>query len=370
MSNEVVRQLGNALFAPMAGIHGAVRGVAWQAMVNPMGFIHSMLPGPDGSIFAGARTSASSLKIPRWAKVLDSGGSNPVRYAWEEQTFQALLTPGAASRIGFVETPGGMKGTVALNPIVEPNGATLNVDDYVLIRAEYFDPLYDVVFSVVGGGVGGGDSGGTITSDVEMIRIKDATANGDGTFNARIVDFNADGTVNAETTTIWGRDVNQLTTLIDEGHYLARKVSNSFNGRPVYSLEDSKLTVANEGFSQTVLAVLYLTFSPDSRWTVSQNGDRVAKVVKRELDVVDLHPASAATYTDVYTLRFDSTPTAYDSTKGDFVFSWDSGTHTLTVRLNGHTGMRRYLEVCQNGNLLGSTQDFKNGLLKTIGPLS
>lgn len=369
MSNETARQIGNALFAPMSGIHGAVRGVAWQALVNPMGFIHSMLPGPDGSVFVGARTSAASLKIPRWAKIIDSGGENPVRYAWEEQTFQALLTPGAASRIGFAETPGGMKGKVDLNPIVEPNGTTLEVDDYVLIRAEYFDPLYDTVFSVVGGG--GGGSGGTITSDVEFIRIKDATANGDGTFNARIVSFNADGTVNTETTTIWGRDVNGLTLLNDEAHYLARKTSNSFNGRPVYTLEDFSLTVARDDLTQSQSNILSLTFGPTvpvPRQTITLLSPRTAKVVDRELDIVDLF--SGANYADVYTLQFDSTPTAYDSTKGDFVFTWDSTNHILTVRLNGHTGTQRYIELCQSGNLLGRNNDFRNGLLKIIGPRS
>lgn len=349
-----------APFSPLTAGYHALKGLT-----------DYLVPSTDGEVFSGSRSSAASLNKPRWAKIIDSGGADPVRHAWEEQTF-TRLAPGQAVSIGLMRADAGLTGTVNLNPVVSPGGGEIGIGSYVLVRAEYFDPTYDVVFSLLSGTGAQGPAGPAGPgSEVEFIRIKDAAANGDGTFNARVVDFAADGTVNAEVETIWGRDVNQLTTLIDEGHYIARKTSDSYNGRRVFTLEDSKLSVANTDYTQLQLAVLYQTFSPKSRVTITpatSDATRAVDVYYKSPDIVDLH--SGTTYADVWILRFDSTPTAYDNTKGDYVFTWDSTNHILTVRLNGHYGSARVIEDCFQGNLRGRTWDIRNGLVKTIGPLS
>lgn len=230
-------------------------------------------------------------------------------------------------------------------------------DTWVLVARDKFGSW------LVTGTVGGG-------SEVEYIRCKAVSgiAGGDGTFTSKKATYNADGTLSEGSTNVWMRDGNSLTVLVEDLYYQCRKTSDSYNGREVWTVADAAFTVSNQSFTQFAGACLYLVFQPDSRWTIDGSLTRQAKVSYRGWDVEDVF--SGTVYTDVWELEFDSTPTPYDSSKGDYVFTWNSTTHVLRVRLNGHTGNQRFLELCQGGNLLGRTMDCRNGLVKTIGALS
>lgn len=121
--------------------------------MTPRGF--DIMPGVDGQLFTGSRNSAAGLNQQRWAKITGSAGMNPVLYSWVEQTWQHLPA-GNANTLGLANMDGGMFGSTTTNPAVEPNGAQLNVGDFVLIEAAYFDPALDMVFAVIAKGAGAG----------------------------------------------------------------------------------------------------------------------------------------------------------------------------------------------------------------------
>lgn len=85
------------------------------------------------------------------------------------------------------------------------------------------------------------------------------------------------------------------------------------------------------------------------------------------VSVKDLH--TGITYDRVKTIEYDSAPTAYDNTKGDYVFTWTANTRTLKERLNGHTGMTSPVYACSAGVFQYRDEDHRNGLLKTISAL-
>jgi hypothetical protein len=123
-------------------------------------FQHQFVPSSDGRLFTGPPHVSQ-----KWALITGSdSSSSPTRYSWQECTPQGLA---------LVPSDGGMSGTTAINPIVEPNGNTLNTGDFVKIRQAYFDPQYDEVFF----SESPGSSAATVT-DMILAQLSAPDANG------------------------------------------------------------------------------------------------------------------------------------------------------------------------------------------------
>lgn len=87
------------------------------------------------------------------------------------------------------------------------------------------------------------------------------------------------------------------------------------------------------------------------------------------LRVTDLH--TGTTFSGVCHIEFDSTPTAYDDTLGDYKFQWtNQASGLLRVRLNGLTGNRFFYRYeCRSGNNLfelSARADIRNGSWKIM----
>ena len=271
-----------------------------------------VMPEVGGGLFTDSRASALALNRPRWAKIVDAAGERPVRYAWEEQTFQALA-PGERTTIGFVLADAGITGTVLSNPVVEPNGRALAVGDYCLVQKEYFDPVYDWVFSVLTSVGAGG---------VAFAKALTNTSSG-GRFDARKQDLNPDGTLADPVSggSVWLRDGNNRTYLVQDQVYMC-SLTGATLGRPVYTTVDTGLSI------------------------------------------YDLH--TAQWYQGVWELQLDSTPTTYDPALGDYAYVWAAATRTLTIRLNGQTGNFDFVTRCDTGQLFKRNVAWSNGLTKAV----
>lgn len=319
---------------------------------------YDIIPDTGGGLFTNSRSTAAGLNTQRWAKITDAAGDNPVRYAWEEQTMQALA-PGETVSIGFVKAASGITGTVNLHPVIEPNEKKLDIGDYVLIRAEYFDPVYDWVFVVQA-------SGGGLGLKLALAKCLNAEPTS-GRYDGRLQNTEPDGTLADTGASIWLRDGNNTPKLVQDDVYLCC-LTGSTLGRPVYTLVDFNATVRDESLAQSYDRTLYFEFGPYQRVTITRPVDansRRTLIYDKSIDVYDL--ATNTFYEDVWEIDYDSTPTTYDDTLGDRAFSYDSTTHVLTVRLNGYTGSFDYLTRCVDGVLKKRNLTFSNGLLKVVG---
>ena len=288
----------------------AARGAPFGAL----GVLGSFLiPETGGGVHTGPRTSAAGLNRPRWAKIVDAAGTRPVRYAWEEHTFQ-VLAPGEDTSIGFVRADAGIVGTVNLNPIIEPNRRALAIGDFCLVQQEYYDPTYDWIFSVLGST---GASGG-----ISYAKALTNTSSG-GRFDARLQGVNPDGTLTDPISggSVWLRDGNNRTYLVQDQIYMCA-LTGSTLGRPVYTTIDTGLSI------------------------------------------YDMH--TAQWFQGVWELQIDSTPTTYNPALGDFAYVWDAATRTLTMRLNGQTGNFDFVTRCDSGDLYKRNIAWSNGLTKTV----
>lgn len=100
-------------------------------------------PEHGGSLFVGTSQTAAGMNRPKWAIITGSAGTNPTFYSWQE------CTP-----VGLTLSPetGGMSGTTALCPAIDPNNGTWANGSFVKVRRAYFDPQYDWVFYIELGG--------------------------------------------------------------------------------------------------------------------------------------------------------------------------------------------------------------------------
>ena len=198
------------------------------------------MPGTDGGLFVGSRSTAAGLNRPRWAKITDFAGENPVRHAWEEQTWQAFA-PGSDLSIGLARLDGGMFGTADSNPVVDPSGKQFNAGDFLLVQGAYFDPTYDWVFAVVNGG--GGATG--VLSFAKCL----TTLPTDGRYNARLQLESAVGALTDNGSLIWMREGNVAKKLIKDQIYACKKTGRT-ESRDVYTCIDrgfwAKLTSSTE----------------------------------------------------------------------------------------------------------------------------
>lgn len=270
------------------------------------------MPEVGGGLFTDSRASALALNKPRWAKITDAAGEKPVRYAWEEQTFQALA-PGERTTIGFVRADAGIIGTVLSNPIVEPNGRALAVGDYCLVQKEYFDTVYDWVFVPLASTGAGGIAFAKSLTNVSS----------EGRFDARLQNQNPNGTLTDPVSggSVWLRDGNNRTYLVPDQIYLCA-LTGATLGRPVYTTIDTGLSI------------------------------------------YDMH--TAQWFQGVWELQIDSTPTTYDPALGDFAYVWDVATRTLTMRLNGQTNNFDFVTKCADGQLFKRNIAWSNGLTKAV----
>ena len=345
-----------------------------------------VVPAVGGGLFTGPQASPAGINKPRWARINDSAGENPVRYGWEEQTFQALQ-PGANTSIGFVKSDAGMNGTVDLNPIVEPNGKSLAVGDYVLVRAEYFDTVYDTVFTVVNNGALGGGSGMEYAKSLQIL------ADASGRYNARLQVRGPEGVLIDSGPAIWLREAQNMGALTDGGIYMC-SLTGFAAGRYVYTVADFLLTVANESQGQFILYASTLAFVPDRCWDLQEAALRIP-YIKRLLNVLE---TSGTVYDDIYQFTFDPATNwevddadddgdvivrrvldiyegaterttytykiTFDGT--DFDVAATAAGHA-TVNTNGFTGTRdNYRYCCVTGTLyeVSATVSVTNGLVK------
>lgn len=260
--------------------------------LNP-GKFFDVLPATGGGLFTGPQSSPAGLNRPRWAMITDSAGNNPVRYGWEEQTFQALA-PGAATSIGFIKADGGMTGTTALNPIVEPNGKNLAVGDYVLVRAEYYDPIYDTVFSVVNNGALGGGAG------MEYAKCLQVVQDASGRYNARLQVRGVEGVLIDSGPLVWLREAQNMGRLFDGALYMC-SITGFAAGRWVYTVADYVLYLSNADVTQYALNVHLQYYSPNRCWDITQPSDRAAQII-RLLNVLE---TGGTVYDDIYQITFD-----------------------------------------------------------------
>lgn len=238
------------------------------------------------------------------------------------------------------------------------NGAGLQPGYYLgrLAGSHTSLPVYEV-----------GAAGSTITGRGDFAKCLVATPNADALYNARLQTHNANGTLSDNGDQVWIREANLLTTLSVDYIYNVKHTGRAGSPtRDVYTVEDFNLTVTNEGLTQLSVVALYLMFAPNPRWTISTHSDRIAKVVYNGIDIKDLH--TGTTYTDVWKIEYDSTPTVYDNTKGDYVFTFTTSAseRTLKIRLNGFTGNQDWLTRCVSGDLKKKNMTCSNGLVKVL----
>jgi len=173
-----------------------------------------------------------------------------------------------------------------------------------------------------GAGIGAGGGGGLPTTGLMSFAKCLVSSPTSGLYDARLQVNMSSGTLSDSGASIWLREANLQTQLVQNEIYACTKTGFA-SGRDVYTLEDFDLDVE------------------DLR---SDTGTGIPPV-----------------YTHVRTLVFDSTPTAYDPVHGDFKFTYNAATRTLTIRLNGYTGTKG---VCQDDGTY-HVWHYNNGLLKT-----
>jgi len=314
---------------------------------------YDILPDTSGGLFTSSRSSAAGLNKARWAKIIDSAGSSPVRYAWEEQTMQAL-DPGQSVSIGFVTAPGGLTGTVDLHPVIEPNDGVLEAGDYVLVRAEYFDPLYDWVFVVQASGGGGA---GLKTALVKCL----STTPADGRYDGKAQNQNADGTLRNDGASVWLRDGNNTPALIN-GEVYPCVLTGATLGRLVYTTVDFNLTIRDQGLSQSQDRTLYAELGPENNWIITRPAAR-RTLFKRILDVYE---GIVLRMDYVKKLVFKSSA---DPMEDDFdLTAGAAGSGDINeVALAGATETLYLLECCQGGQLKARQFSIRRGSIKVIG---
>ena len=259
-----------------------------------LGFKTMFSPSSEVSdALSDSPSSLTQFNKPRWAKIIDSAGNNPVRYGWEEQTFQAL-PPGSATSIGFVKADAGMTGTVDLNPIVEPNGKNLAVGDYVLVRAEYYDPDYDTIFTVVNNGALGGGAG------MEYAKCLQPVPDASGRYNARLQIRGPEGVLIDSGPLVWLREANNMGGLSDTSIYMC-SITGFAAARWVYTVADFVLVFVNETQSQSVLNVATVFFTPNRCWNLLQQSNRTASI-NRILDVME---TDGIVFGDIFRITFN-----------------------------------------------------------------
>lgn len=323
---------------------------------------------------------------PRWAKIIDSAGNNPVRYGWEEQTFQQLQ-PGSATSIGFVQADAGMSGTVDLNPIVEPNGKNLAVGDYVLVRGEFYHPDYDVVFTVVNNGAMGGGAG------LEYAKCLQLAEDTSGRYNARLQLRGPEGVLIDAGPLVWLREAQNLGRLL-ENVIFPCSITGFAAGRWVYTVADFVLHLTNASVTQGAFNVHLQFYAPDRCWDITQPSARAAQI-KRLLEVLE---TGGTNYPDIFRITFDpavswevddadddgnvivrrlltireGTTTRTENTwqvdfdDTDFDVAATAAGHA-TINTNGFTGTRdNYRYCCVTGTLyeVSATVSVTRGLVK------
>lgn len=184
-------------------------------------------------------------------------------------------------------------------------------------------------------------------------------------YDARVQIETADGSLSDTGAAVWMREANVAGRLVTGEVYWCKR-SGYANGRPVYTGADFNLTTRKKDGSSAAARNIYLEFGPNEKVTVSQPGTRQALVEYSFLDVYDLHTNQL--WTNVWTLFFDSVPSAYDPSWGDYVFVWDEGSRSLIIRLNGFTGNQDWLTRCVSGILKKRNMDVRNGSIKVLGP--
>jgi hypothetical protein len=76
------------------------------------------------------------------------------------------------------------------------------------------------------------------------------------------------------------------------------------------------------------------------------------------------------TFSNVKYIYWDSTPSAWDPSHGDIVWSWiDQTNGVIYGRMNGDTETTSPVYACDDQGLHYRDWDIRNGLVKKIGPL-
>lgn len=289
--SDGLKKLGQALLNPIGFIHGLIPGRVGQALTNPLGTFHSFIPGTQEPI------GPAQLNKPRWAYINDKAGENPVRYGWSEQTLQktdpADFSFGWTKTIDFVIADGGMRGTTDLNPVIEPNGKNLAVGDYVLVQAEYYDPDYDVVFSVV-------NNGAVTGSGMEFAKCLVTDPDAAGRYNSRLQTRQPDGQLADYGAMIWLREAQNMGRMVENGIYQC-SLTGFAGARLVYTVADFILIVANATLSQIVTYAHLMLFSPNRCWTILTAATRVPSINR----IVTVMETGGTEYEDIFKFRFD-----------------------------------------------------------------
>lgn len=355
--------------------------LGFKAMFSPI----SLLGEAFDALRDDPRKSPTQPRGIRWAKITDSTGENPIRYGWEEQTFQALA-PGEPTSIGFVKADAGLIGTVDLNPIIEPNGKSLAIGDYVRVQPEYYDKDYDIVFSVVNNGAASG-------SGLEYARALVADPDSTGRYNARLQTRQPDGTLANYGSMIWLREAQNMGKLVLNGIYQC-SLTGFAGTRPVYTVADFILTVTNQTQSQSVSYVHSARFGPNRCWDVTSAATRAA-LIKRLLNVRE---TGGTVYGDIFQFTFDPASNwevtdadddgdvtirrvfdVYEGSTERTTYTWKitfddtdfdvaaTAAGHATVNTNGFTGTRdNYRYCCVTGTLyeVSATVSITRGLVK------
>lgn len=310
-----------------------------------------LAPETGGGRYTDSRIVDQWFHRPRWVTITEVDGNGPeARYGWKEIAFQENRGSGYESPFDYAvtaDTDGGARGTPALNPVFDPNWQDLAVGTLVMVRPEFYHPTYDWVFSVAGSG----SAQALSTGDFAKCLAATPTG-GDGLYPARLQERDEFGKLLDTGESVWIREANLLTTLSVDYIYNVKRTGYA-NGRPVYTVEDFNLTVANQGLTQIVVVALYITYGPDTNWDITTSSDRVA-LVKR---VFDIYEGSTERTTFTWRVTFDDT---------DFDVAATAVGHA-TINTNGFTGTRQnYRYCCVTGTLyeVSATVSVTRGLVK------
>ena len=223
----------------------------------------------------------------------------------------------------------------------------------------------------------------------------DQLPDGDGRYQAVLANENADGTLAIGTKAVWAREANNSGRLINDYFYHAHYTGFA-NGRDVYTIDDTDLTISNESFTEFVTQILGMYMIPDRCWTIAQHADGVRLgTVKRLFEVRE---TAGTVYDDIFRITFDPA-TNWEVTDADddgdvtvqrvlniregttsrTTLTWqvdfDSTDFDVTATASGHatintegyTGSFCVLTDCVAGVLKRRLLTFTRGLLKTVG---
>jgi len=331
------------------------------------------LPEVGGGLFTSDVNSVAGLRRPRWVKITDQEGDSPVRYSWEEQTFQPLA-PGGSVSIGFNKADAGMVGTADLCPVIEPNQRALTVGEYVFVRAEYYDPTYDWVFVPISGGGPPGAPG--VSSPIlfaKMLEV-DGLPDAAGLYDARLQDTAADGTLLDTGASVWMREAQPSGRLSPDGKYAVQRTGYD-NGRDVYTVADFILVVSNSDYTQYVPWVSYLEFWPNHAWDILPAATTPAERVVRVFRIFTISQGIYPTSEEEITTNSSGLYFRHHATdvyEDDFDVQETGNQGTAYVELSGFSGDIDVLVRCDSGTgqLMKKTLSFRRGSLKYVSPES